>query len=121
MQVVLSKIPDIDKILNYSHLHCPVLLSFLYRIKVQNTRQSGYKYRTPGNPKYEIYKSPPLLDDLDPPLASFKMKLELFGIISSCLETSLTISTLERKSDSNDLAEDKATNSKVITKLLNAS
>jgi len=34
-------------------------------------RDKGPKYRTPGNPKYEIYKSPPpLLDDLDPPLSA---------------------------------------------------
>src|SRR6218665_1595093 len=36
---------------------------------------SSAKYRTPGNAKYEIYKSPPLLDDLDPPLTQFLQRI----------------------------------------------
>ena len=42
-----------------------IAIILILRSKIPDSQA---KYRTPGNPKYEIYKSPPLLDDLDPPL-----------------------------------------------------
>jgi len=42
------------KILSYLHMHCPVLLSVLYRTKGQNTGQL-IKYWTPGNPTQKYF------------------------------------------------------------------
>jgi len=50
---IVRNVENILKIENTGYMHCPVLLSFLYRTKSLNTGLS-VKHRTPGNPIFRI-------------------------------------------------------------------